>query len=442
MPSTRSVRVVVAVTSGATVVAVTSTVVVVSTTGAVVVLVSITVAIGAFGPESLGLPEVRASTSTPAAPIPTTVPMVAERRMAHRVVTCVSSITRTVHATPGPVDRPNELGAPVLSLPFLDGYEVVTIDGAGGGSFVDGPYRIVLHTTEGSSIDAAIRSYQGRYTCPHLTVDPVSGRKAQHLPLDVAAYALMNQPGGVETNREDAIQVEIVGFAAESPDWADEVLTFLAGVILDILTQVPVPLVAPEFVGPEAGTIASASAPQRMTFDQWDNFAGICGHQHVPENDHWDPGHLNIARVFDICNGEELDPMSAATIEAKVDALTAAVATVQAQVTAVSKTDGAGRTPVLFVKELKSATRDANGNVTATEWYSDPKDPRTVAVYVSTDGGTTMRWIPTYQGAKDLFRLYTYWLAASFVVYGTVEQPLGFLPDSMPVLVGPAPHLP
>lgn len=31
-----------------------------------------------------------------------------------------------------------------------------------------------------------------------------------------------------------------------------------------------------------------------MTTKQWERFNGICGHQHVPGNSHWDPGALDI----------------------------------------------------------------------------------------------------------------------------------------------------
>jgi hypothetical protein len=35
-----------------------------------------------------------------------------------------------------------------------------------------------------------------------------------------------------------------------------------------------------------------------MTYDEWLTFEGLCGHQHVCENDHGDPGALDIARLI------------------------------------------------------------------------------------------------------------------------------------------------
>lgn len=197
-------------------------------------------------------------------------------------------------------------------MDLLPGYEFIDALGDGASWVPDqSPYRIVLHTTEGSSIEGAVSVYQRQYASPHLTVDPWSGRKAQHLPLDVAAYALENRAGGVETNRQHTVQVEIVGFAAESQDWPDPALAFIASVINDIRTQVNIPLTAPAFVGTEAGWIARPDAPQRFSFEQWIVFSGVCGHQHVPENSHWDPGRLNIARVLELAaNTPGVDDMT------------------------------------------------------------------------------------------------------------------------------------
>jgi hypothetical protein len=40
-----------------------------------------------------------------------------------------------------------------------------------------------------------------------------------------------------------------------------------------------------------------------MTFSQWQAFKGWCGHQHVPENDHGDPGSMDFPRVIVLAKG-------------------------------------------------------------------------------------------------------------------------------------------
>ena len=79
------------------------------------------------------------------------------------------------------------------------------------GHYVAGPYKIVHHTTEGSTAAGAFATYQQSHDIPHFTVDEQF--IYQHLDTDVAARALAHPAGTVETNRHSAIQFELVGFA-------------------------------------------------------------------------------------------------------------------------------------------------------------------------------------------------------------------------------------
>ena len=80
-----------------------------------------------------------------------------------------------------------------------------------GGSYRSGPFMIVHHTTEGHRYQGARNAYVGNNSTPHFTVDATTTR--QHIDTDQAARALKNLPGGVETNRNSAIQIEMVAFA-------------------------------------------------------------------------------------------------------------------------------------------------------------------------------------------------------------------------------------
>jgi hypothetical protein len=55
------------------------------------------------------------------------------------------------------------------------------------------------------------------------------------------------------------------------------------------------PIAPLEFIGWEG---AGEAARSRMSSNEWMAFNGWCGHQHVPENDHWDPGRINIGRLL------------------------------------------------------------------------------------------------------------------------------------------------
>lgn len=188
---------------------------------------------------------------------------------------------------------------------FADNYKGSTIK----------PNVGVIHTTEGTSLPW----YDGGAKAPNYTATPDFGRKrliwTQHYPDTMSSRALRNESGGVETNTLNCIQIELVGtcdpgtsskwtaagrnhiFWAAAPQWAlDEVAEFVAlknrerGIRIE----------GPEQIGKSwAGYPASygKGASQRFSFTQWKAFYGWCGHQHVPENDHGDPGRLNWAYI-------------------------------------------------------------------------------------------------------------------------------------------------
>lgn len=162
---------------------------------------------------------------------------------------------------------------------------------SGAGSFVNLLPRIVHHTTEGSSYAGARGAYKKTGSLPHFTDSFERGRYEvwQHLPIDQAATALKHPSGKPETNRANAIQIEHVGQAGRAHDFADGFLDGMAVLCRWIETTVGVPRSAP---------FAFGSGAPRLSWLQWETFAGHFGHCHVPGNDHWDPGALDIDRVL------------------------------------------------------------------------------------------------------------------------------------------------
>lgn len=57
-----------------------------------------------------------------------------------------------------------------------------------------------------------------------------------------------------------------------------------------------VPLSGPK-AWPAYPTSYANGGGQRMTGAKWTSFKGICGHMHVPENTHGDPGAIDFARI-------------------------------------------------------------------------------------------------------------------------------------------------
>lgn len=168
-----------------------------------------------------------------------------------------------------------------------------TVKGHGSGLFIGGPYKGVLHTTEGGSASGAISAFKSNDSWPHFLVD-YTGAVWQFIDTTQGARALRNLSGGVQTNLDSAIQIEIVGFAGKPHDHPSLQIEALKGLMrwIELTTGV-------KPIGP-GRAFASAYGQNSLRFapQQWDNFAGWCGHCHVPENDHWDPGAIDLLALL------------------------------------------------------------------------------------------------------------------------------------------------
>lgn len=187
-------------------------------------------------------------------------------------------------------------------MTWLPGFERMPLPGVPGVPYdePDDP-KAIAHTTEGTSIEGAVRAYAA-YP-PHVIVDPWKRRKVQHVPGNLAAYALWN----ADADDSRCFQVEIVGYAADTPGWPDEVLRWLGEeVVRPIHEHIGVPLQCLPFKGPRDVnyTLASSSSPLRLTQQQLDSYSGWLGHQHIPGDNHWDPGGLNMPKILDYAQGK------------------------------------------------------------------------------------------------------------------------------------------
>lgn len=175
---------------------------------------------------------------------------------------------------------------------------------AGVGNFINVPKRGVLHTTEGGTLAGALSTYKTTGAYPHFTYDFVDNVWEQHAPISVAVTTLANVPGGVETNRHGAIQIEIVGTCDPSkkgrmpyvPEMPDKALAGLAAGMIWIEKQTGIKPQAPTFKAYPSSYGAGNGV--RFSYDGWANFNGWCGHEHVPENLHGDPGNINIKALL------------------------------------------------------------------------------------------------------------------------------------------------
>ncbi len=144
------------------------------------------------------------------------------------------------------------------------------------------PYRIVLHTTEGGRNGGGASNYHGHQSYPHFECH--EDGFDQYFPLDTGSRALA-RANAVETNAARAVQIEIVGRAANAQNFSDRLLANLADICNWVMEQAGVqPLPPPQgfYNGGHSNFFSPAA---------WREWNGFCGHVNVPENtERWDPG--------------------------------------------------------------------------------------------------------------------------------------------------------
>lgn len=175
---------------------------------------------------------------------------------------------------------------------------------------------IVWHSTEGTGLP----SYGGGASAPNFTALPEFANKRlrwyQHFDFDRSSRALVNKSGGVETNTLNVCQIEIVGtcdprthekwkaagyrhlYTPELPDWAIRDLAKFAKWAHD---EHNVPLSSGLTFRAYPSSYGANGV--RMSGSAWNGFKGHCGHQHVPENDHGDPGAFPMAAILTAAKG-------------------------------------------------------------------------------------------------------------------------------------------
>lgn len=186
----------------------------------------------------------------------------------------------------------------------------------------------VAHTTEGRTVP----TYGSGAQAPTVTGLPDFKAKKirwyQHYDVDESARALANKLSGVETNTANVFQIELVGtcddkyaktwsgktagvdyiYWPDAPEWA---LAEVAWLVRWLHDNHSVPLTCvkdwlsygKDSRRPGITPASYGASPARMSMAAWRTFTGWCGHQHVPENDHGDPGSMDFARVIALAKG-------------------------------------------------------------------------------------------------------------------------------------------
>lgn len=155
------------------------------------------------------------------------------------------------------------------------------------GPMTVGNWRGLLHTTEGTDFDVMDRVLKSKRACPHFLVGK-DGRIRQYMPVNEGARALANLPGGVETNRARCVQIEVCGFARE-PNWPAAQKDAVRRIVRFCELAVGIPRVS---------TVVFRDRVGHLSPEAWLSYRGWLGHQHCPENDHFDPGPIDIHELL------------------------------------------------------------------------------------------------------------------------------------------------
>lgn len=196
------------------------------------------------------------------------------------------------------------------------------------GPYRDGPRRLVIHTPEfpdvldyhgANSFDAYVEAVRarGRRASYHAVASPIQKKVIQFASFERMVGGL-KRPNQYETNGDGAMQISILGYAADMRDLTQDHLNWLADAVFEpIFRQYPeIDFMRwPKgkmwdqdgegqeeidwwFDGEDAGfVLADKNSPIRLSYQDWDAYNGVCGHQHVPGNDHWDPGHFDYPYI-------------------------------------------------------------------------------------------------------------------------------------------------
>lgn len=152
----------------------------------------------------------------------------------------------------------------------------------------------VQHTIEGS-LAGGLAVFRRHYT-PTFSIGRNAARRVvilQHVPLGYMAMALENHSGGVETNRDVRVQIEMAGKSKRTPWLPDDgVLDALAELYKTLRDVADIPL---------------RHVAVRRDPELWEHFSGWLGHIDVPENAHWDSGALRYGAIFKRVADNDLD---------------------------------------------------------------------------------------------------------------------------------------
>lgn len=148
---------------------------------------------------------------------------------------------------------------------------------------------MVHHKTVTKS-DNAAALYAASGSWPHFTVSDAGVQ--QHYDTDTGSRALKNAAGGVQTNSDSAIQIEVVGMPGIT--MSGKCMDHLVALLKWLRDSQGIPWRWPEGRPPVDARTGYGARNGRRHANTWDSHGGHYGHSQVPENDHWDPAYTDL----------------------------------------------------------------------------------------------------------------------------------------------------
>jgi len=193
------------------------------------------------------------------------------------------------------------------------------------------PWRWTLHTIECDPHYDPTGLARTHANPPHFWVCLPKQIIVQTIDTDRSGRALKGS-SRVETNHARAVQVEIAGRAADTATYPAAWWEWLRDALLiPVAEHHGINLANQPPLWAESARAYGTSSQTRMSIAEWYAFDGLCGHQHVPDNSHWDPGPvpahlLKPATAPAPPDPKELTVADIAAITARLDKIDASVA--------------------------------------------------------------------------------------------------------------------
>ena len=193
--------------------------------------------------------------------------------------------------------------------PWVEGAERIGCTRTGG-SYDGTPFCFVVHTVEGDpgTVAACRRLAETHAEPPQLWYSPRLDWFAQGIPLTRTGYALAHPKGTPETNRAGAIQVEVFGFARDTPNWPGEWLERIGRRVLGGVLTAGYPIDLSQIAPTTGNDGYGLNGAVRFSAAQWATFPGVCCHSNVAFNAHWDAGAIDLHRIVAAAGGTGLAP--------------------------------------------------------------------------------------------------------------------------------------